>query len=1503
MPGELDLGSLVMRIRADATGVLEGARQLEAAMNQMRTGSDKAGAAIEKSSAQEVKAVQGAENATAQAAKGVTQSHQQMGKSAEEASAMQAAAYAGIAATATKMIDIVIGAVEKGIDAHNRYIASMQGVQSVAQGRGIGGEAMQAALDGLTDSFFDTTAAATALKNLLSRGYTLDQAVSAINAFKNSAAFGRQASLSLAQAVVSATEGIKNENSILVDNAGVTKNVAKMWEDYAKARGIATTSLTTAQKIEAEYQGIMQETRFQMGDLQKLTSTLAGTQAEAAMSGELLSRSYGSSMAPVVGLMTEGFTTFQNILRGTVDTFPGLTAGLTAGGVALLALTVIVPAGAIALEQLKISFAGAAKSATIFGVSVKAAMPWFIGITAAIGVVTWAYTAYAKGQEEAAKAAAEAAQAEKERLQGLRDEVSELTSLDTRYRELTSKKKLSYSETKELYQIEQTLEGQYKITVSSLDGVASAYGTVTQAIKDKIAANEVELQKQRELDSSNAKVAATSAQSDAEAAEKAYQQLSQTKSDYLAEMEQLDQRIAKLNAMGDSRADTLIKEAETRKAVIQTYLSDIDAKFKNEIIIMERSKEAWKNYIDSTISMMSGTDVSATESFAQSLAKKIWDDKSAQGFASTAEAQAFANQLVTGFSDAIDNADISTAKEAVDKYYQKVLSGEKLSDTELADFQGFFSQLVEGAGKIGEAYGLSADKSREYLLSMYNDLDMYNGSVKDLQAAIQAFDPAKFLAAFRAGDTEGMTKATEDAKRQTQAFSDLSASLADSRNAIKALQTMQSEWGDQTSQKYKDAKDAAEEYFGREIIGLNDMKFLLTEEGGLRDNLLTQYYAQRDALSDSIIQLSQMRNALRDAFGEGSVEAAALDTVITEMMRKLRDGMYQVDLSGSTIVSAMSGAFNMATASVGQLQAELDKATKEAEGLGKALDQKKALYDTISNVKKIADAQKNNKASAEDWAKAQKDAAEALGYTGTNAEEMASKASLAMSNVAAETADLQTKAQNSMGWIQSLLSYIAGSSASVNINTSSAQSALGGLISVYNAMANSFLGRLLGWKPIGAKSGGGGGGGNSPYSADIAAMEHEVGMERMSLEQQLAQLEALDAKYRNRRGVSTLKLDDQRDLEKRIFDVQEEIRKKNLEDAYDALDHKKTLGQLTLQAEIDWLEQIKAAHQLNADELADIDERLYDTREALRQQQYQADMDLLNHKKAMGELTVQQELDMLQGIINSHQLAQDELWSIQEQMYALQQQRQQEALDTQTNAIQKAYNKITAALKARLQDEKDAELAALDDRIKMLQDQTEAENEAARVQDYEENLAEKQRQLRITKSARERRELQAEIDKMIADEQRRQEQLARQAEIDALKDQKTAVNDKYTQLMNEENLRQEALRMVMSNNLQQMTDLIASFGTPWEDAGASLVQYLTTGITSGKSTIIGALENLSNGMQEAVQRQLAMIGQSIPNVSGGGGMIVNFYNTQIGSQQDADYVLDELDRRIARARN
>jgi hypothetical protein len=314
----------------------------------------------------------------------------------------------------------------------------------------------------------------------------------------------------------------------------------------------------------------------------------------------------------------------------------------------------------------------------------------------------------------------------------------------------------------------------------------------------------------------------------------------------------------------------------------------------------------------------------------------------------------------------------------------------------------------------------------------------------------------------------------------------------------------------------------------------------------------------------------------------------------------------------------------------------------------------------------------------------------------------------------------------------------------------------------------------------------------------------------------------------------------------------------------------------------------------------------------------------------MGELTVQQEIDMLQQIIATHQLAADELADIEEQIYDLQKQQQDETLAAQKDAVQETYDKIVQALKNRLQEEKDAELAAIDEKIAALQDAGEAEKEEQRKTDYEENLAEKQAQLRRTKSARERRELQKEIDDMIAAEAQRQADIARQDQIDALRDEKTAVQDKYAELTEEENLRQEALRLVMSGNLQAMSDLIESYGPKWEDAGALLADYLTQGIAgpNGLATgMQGILDSIKtsfydylgglageavtgkaagilatiNGMQDAVQKQFDLIGSTIPNINTRGGITINMYGLTVREEADtkriAEEVMDEVDRR------
>ena len=152
----------------------------------------------------------------------------------------------------------------------------------------------------IKDGLVPLNNAVTAYKNLAARGYDQSQIESVMNALKDSAAFGRQASLSYGDAIQSATEGLKNENSILVDNAGVTKNVAKMWEDYAKSIGTTSAALTQQQKIQAEVNGILQETRWQTGDATKYSQTFAGGVARITATATQLKTAIGNTLIPIL---------------------------------------------------------------------------------------------------------------------------------------------------------------------------------------------------------------------------------------------------------------------------------------------------------------------------------------------------------------------------------------------------------------------------------------------------------------------------------------------------------------------------------------------------------------------------------------------------------------------------------------------------------------------------------------------------------------------------------------------------------------------------------------------------------------------------------------------------------------------------------------------------------------------------------------------------------------------------------------------------------------------------------------------------------------------------------------------------------------------------------------------------------------------------------------------------------------------------------------------------
>lgn len=204
-------------------------------------------------------------------------------------------------AAAVAAIQKVVSEVKKLTDAYAENEAAQMGLSSILTAQGKDLNAAKAWLKSYTkDGLIPMMDAYTAYKSLAAAGYSDEQTQSILTNLKDSAAFNRQGSMTMGEAIKSAAEGIKNENSILVDNAGVTKNLSVIWDEYAASIGKTAATLTDAEKRIATTQGIMRETAFQTGDAAKYSNTLAGAQAALKAQTKMLSSALGSMFAPAL---------------------------------------------------------------------------------------------------------------------------------------------------------------------------------------------------------------------------------------------------------------------------------------------------------------------------------------------------------------------------------------------------------------------------------------------------------------------------------------------------------------------------------------------------------------------------------------------------------------------------------------------------------------------------------------------------------------------------------------------------------------------------------------------------------------------------------------------------------------------------------------------------------------------------------------------------------------------------------------------------------------------------------------------------------------------------------------------------------------------------------------------------------------------------------------------------------------------------------------------------
>lgn len=235
--------------------------------------------------------------------------------------AMGNAIYGAAAALARMAVGGFVGFVSEAVQVSSQMNNALIGLASVARSTGNDLDKTKAAALELTkDGLMPLGEASMALKNLMGAGFNLDRSIKLMERFKDIAAFNRQAALSYGQAIVGATEGIKNQNSILIDNMGLTKNYSVIMREM----GLKMEDLVRLRHDQAlqekVYQGFVKETMMSYGDAARLANTYTGALSRMQVAQSNMKKSWGDviTQSPAVAIAVNAVS----------DVYVGMTADL-----------------------------------------------------------------------------------------------------------------------------------------------------------------------------------------------------------------------------------------------------------------------------------------------------------------------------------------------------------------------------------------------------------------------------------------------------------------------------------------------------------------------------------------------------------------------------------------------------------------------------------------------------------------------------------------------------------------------------------------------------------------------------------------------------------------------------------------------------------------------------------------------------------------------------------------------------------------------------------------------------------------------------------------------------------------------------------------------------------------------------------------------------------------------------------------------------------------------
>lgn len=298
---------------------------------------------------------------------------EQENKKVQSSNSQLDASFIAMSASIIASLAKITSAIEDGVNKYNTYTNSMKALQKTANATNNSMTEIEETIKDVNKlKLMDDSDVIASTKNLLTYGFTVKQTGEILKVLQDAAVGNRQASYSLSEAVRVTTEGIRMENSVLSDAAGVQKNISKMYEDYAKKIGKSTDSLTQAEKAQAVYNGIMDEAAMFSGTATEMASGYQGQQAQLNATNLELSRNIGESMIPALTQYSTLQLSITKQLSEFVKENKSATSGIITFTTTLLAMIVGLTAAKKAYTAYKTAAVAADMTTKAFTISLLA---------------------------------------------------------------------------------------------------------------------------------------------------------------------------------------------------------------------------------------------------------------------------------------------------------------------------------------------------------------------------------------------------------------------------------------------------------------------------------------------------------------------------------------------------------------------------------------------------------------------------------------------------------------------------------------------------------------------------------------------------------------------------------------------------------------------------------------------------------------------------------------------------------------------------------------------------------------------------------------------------------------------------------------------------------------------------------------------------------------------------------------------------------------------------